>query len=50
MLTVRDIIERVDEIENVIEALRRKSADLDPNLVCDILEEYRDVLLDKTVK
>ena len=49
-MTVRDIIERVDEIDHVIEELKRCSKDLDPNLVCDILEDYRTVLLDKTVK
>ena len=52
-MTVREIIEiieRVDEIELVMEELRRESKDLDLDLVCDILEEYREVLLDKTVK
>lgn len=49
-MTVREIIEKVDEIDDVIEALKKSPIDLDPNLVCDILDEYRDVLLDKTVK
>lgn len=49
-MTVREIIGKVDEIDHVIETIKCSLADLDVLLVCDILEEYRDVLLNKTVK
>ena len=50
MMTVREVIGRVDELDHVIEELKRESKDLDYDLICDILDEYRDILLDKTVK
>lgn len=48
-MTVLEILEKVDEIDRIIEELKRESKDLDLNLVCDILEEYQIMLLDKTV-
>lgn len=50
MMTVRDIMEKVDQIDFVVEEINRSSKDLDYTLVSDILNEYREVLLDKTVK
>lgn len=49
-MTVREIIEKVDEIDLIIEQLKCESKDVDPILVCDILEEYQRMLLDKTVE
>lgn len=40
MMTVREIIEKVDEIDHVIETLKGSLADLDISLICDILDEY----------
>ena len=50
MMTVREIIEKVDQIELLMKDLKCSSVDLDYDTIYDILDEYRDVLLDKTVK
>ena len=43
-------MEKVDQIELLLRELKTSSADLDYDTIYDILDEYRDVLLDKTVK
>lgn len=49
-MTVRDVVEKVGEIDFIITEISRASKDLDLELVSDILEEYKEVLLDKIVK
>ena len=50
MMTVREVITKIELIEHIFDEIKRESKDLDYDLICDILDEYRDVLLDKTVK
>jgi hypothetical protein len=50
MTTVRDVMERINEIDYIRDEIRRDSKDLDMELILDILNEYREALFNRQVK